>query len=254
MLAVSGAHGLVEPPRDRYVWANAGAGAAVDCFEGLLFRLPGDAAAPDLAALAATPMPGEERRYSFGRHDDLEAHIHMLAVEFAGASQLAFYHAVLIVLLRRGIETERTFQRFLDAWKEQGGTLLRELDSRWLVSACDTIVDFSTDDFERAIAVSATQTINTIKLYETERLNASASPVPPIEGRVPLFDGMSAFVVGQGDMIFNLRKRTAAVCARGGVACSILMELLRRVDENETIYKRLADAHKNPETAWRKKR
>jgi hypothetical protein len=55
-------------------------------------------------------------------------------------------------------------------WAEEAHFLAKALNTKWLVSACDTFADHSNDDAERATALLAATMIKTIKIYETERL------------------------------------------------------------------------------------
>jgi hypothetical protein len=91
------------------------------------------------------------------------------------------------------------------------GGLCSNLDARWLVSACDTIIDHFNEPDEIATAIAGSMFMNTVKLYETERLTQatvrSFDEVFKDGSRVPLCDGMSAFVVGGGDMVKNLVRR-----------------------------------------------
>ena len=221
---------------------------------GILFTVPLTTELPDLDELLRTPVPGNAPYPLIGRRALPEDHLGALQAEFAGLPQLYFFHAALNVLIRRAIDADLAYQHFRAAWTLHQGHLLKGLSARWLVSACDTIMDRDTEPYERAMACAAATLLNTVKLYETERLCYSA-PHAALAGLVsptPLFDGMTSFAVGRGDMIFNLRQRTEAVCRSGGdsVAANIMRELLRRVDQQDTVYGRLAAVHANAATRW----
>ncbi|MCG6112915.1 MAG: hypothetical protein MEQ74_12130 [Paracoccus sp.] len=96
-----------------------------------------------------------ERSYipSFGRHLDLKHQVEMLEHEFVGQLELKFVHAVLNVLLRRGIETEIVYSHFRTLWAEHSDILIDVLDSRWLISACESICDYSDDPAEASSAI-----------------------------------------------------------------------------------------------------
>ncbi len=206
----------------------------------------------DFAALKRSRVEGPERISSFGLKPDLDDHIAMLHDEFIGRSRLEFYNVILTVLLRRGYNTSSNFLLFRRLWNEEANFLVGELDSRWLISACDTFTDHSEDKEEIAFACAGTLFMNTVKLYETERhaLGAtSAQPYKEFTGRVSLFDGLTAFMIGNGDMIKNLAERLR----KSGGGCPtalIVQELFRRAQQNDTVYRRFRVAHKNFETAW----
>jgi hypothetical protein len=169
-----------------------------------------------------------------------------------GEPQLNFYHAILTVLVRRDVMKETALGHFWSMWDAEADCLLHNLSSRWLISACDTIVDYHADSYERAIACLGSTLMNTIKLYETERLcnGDPRSFVGDLSSPKPLFDGMTSFSVGHGDMIQSLRNRTKSVCRPESLASKILTELLNRADRFDTIYRRFAQLHRNDATRW----
>jgi hypothetical protein len=203
----------------------------------------------------AAVVPGEPRVYSFGVNPDLALQAEALRREFAGQSELLLYHAILMMLLRRRIDLEANLARTRMVWRSEAPFLVANLDSRWLVSACDTIIDHWHEPEEKALALAGTLFANTIKLYETERWATGryGEPLPATAQRaerVALHDGMSAFMIGTGDMIGNLHKRMEAVTAAGGIAAQIVGELVRRASAHDTIFKRLRDVHSNPHSLW----
>lgn len=213
----------------------------------------------DYDSLKREIIAGSEAVYSFGRTDNLDEHIDLVRREFAGRSYLEFFHAVLTVLIRRAIDTAVSAELFRSMWAAECAFLTERLDTRWLISACDTIVDLSDNSADVAAAYAGSLFMNTIKLYETEILASGAAAFSnegrrsyrSIEGRVPLFDGMSAFIIGRGDMIANLYERARRVCRGETPAQIILAELLKRANENNTVFRRFAEAHLNKETIWR---
>lgn len=179
---------------------------------------------------------------AFGRQEDLQQQIAMLEHEFTGQLRLKFVHAVLNVLLRRGIHTDAVYAHFCALWAGHGDILLDTLDSRWLVSACDTISDHSTDPTEAQSAILISLFANTLKLAETERLMTASAESDParIIRRTPLFDGMTAFMPGGGDMPANLLHRLDRVLQTETLAGMIGREMISRVLSADTVFARLA--------------
>lgn len=167
----------------------------------------------------------------------------MLQIEFAGATALEWEHARAIVLLRRGVQRRRSLARFRRFWFWHGAFLAERLNSRWLVSAADTFVDHPRSAGEQATALAAVVLANTVKLYESERHllgHSGTEPLPTTPGDPqPLFDGLTTYLVGRGDLLRNLEARIAAVNRRGGPSNLILVELLRRLQRHDTIFSRL---------------
>lgn len=209
---------------------------------------------PDLRVLKATSLQAGQPRASYGRHERLEDQLAMLADEFSSRSALEFLHAGTIVHIRRNIHRDAHADRFQWLWREESAYLLNVLNLRWLVSACDTIVDVSSDPADRAAAALGTVLANTVKLYETERLAcSSADPdYSNVQGLVPLFDGLTAFNVGKGDMVFQLLARLDSLTRDGLTPGQLLArEIVQRVNRSDTVFRRFAVDHVVPETAWR---
>lgn len=208
-------------------------------------------------ALRDTSVVGGAREYSYGRKGDLDSHFEMLAREFSGLSSLLLQHAVLVLLIRRLVEPQVNFSRFLKLWETDRDFLLNNLDSRWLVSACDTIADHHYDAHQRALAGAATLFINTIRFYESERLLTNVENVGPdmskaadLKNRVGLYDGLTMFAIGQGDAVQNMCCRMERLYDDDTLASALLRELLARSQSNDTVLQRFRAVHRNPHTAW----
>lgn len=196
-----------------------------------------------------------EQAYSFGGHELLTNHIAMLRCEFCGRTELEFYHAVLIVMIRRKIDLQNNVGQFFELWQQQSSFLADRLDSRWLVSACDTIMDHAPELEERALALAGTLFTNTIKLYETEYWALGLSEersryIRMPNDRVALHDGMSGFMIGSGDMIANMYQRASDICTDGSAASQIVRELLARARNHDTVFGRFRRIHSNENSAW----
>ncbi|ESY53105.1 MULTISPECIES: hypothetical protein [unclassified Mesorhizobium] len=203
--------------------------------------------------LAVSLVIGVAPAIPVGRKDDLAEHLDMVRQEFVGRTEIEYTHAALIVLLRRGIAEKRSWKRFQQVWEECGPFLLQRLNTRWLISACDTIADFSPDRAERALALAGSLLMNTIKLYETE-IWMKATEAKEYEripqGGMTLFDGVTPFMVGAGDMIANLNTRVQSLCEKQTIASNILQEIFRRIHVNPTVFQRFQALHTSDLTKW----
>lgn len=211
-------------------------------------------ASHSVAEMKTTIIQGEEKEYSFGTQKELDDQFLMLRREFIGHTELELYHALLNVLIRRKINLEANVKRFHELWDRDSIFLSSRLDSRWLVSACDTIMDYGETDDDRAIAMAGAVLTNTIKLYETERAATGRYGVreeyAPFSGRVALHDGMSAYLIGHGDMVFNLHERIDRVCHKMRPAAIIMRELIFRANHRDTVFNRFGSAQVNEATKW----
>lgn len=188
---------------------------------------------------------GERRSKVFGaRRPDFFEHMNELRSEFLERSELLHVHAGCVVALRRRLAVDHFLPLYLRLWREERAFLLRELSLRWLVSACDTLVDQGETPVQRAVALNGSMLANSMKLAETERLRTRAAgddSEAPRQRRSPagLFDGMTTFRPG-GDMIDNLFRRLDRVATLDDIAGPILQEVARRVKQADTVLRRLA--------------
>jgi len=217
-----------------------------------VIALPLEDAPLDWAALATRRFPIGAKAYMQRREAVLEDHLEKLSEEFAGESHLSYAHAILTVLIRRDLQTDLAFRHFEAMWSSQAEHLLANLSARWLISACDTIMDCSDDEYERAMAAAGSLFFNTIKLYETERYHSDTTPAPKgdVGAPVPLFDGLTTFSVGRGELISAQRERIKALARPDSTAASIVLELLNRADRNDTVFQRFAAQHHHDATRW----
>lgn len=197
----------------------------------------------DLRSFMETKVQGLRGGTWAGRKRDLAEHFRCLEPEFHGKPKLCHLLACVIVALRRDPKDtglQRMFNRII---REYGEELSKALNLRWLTSVCDTCIDVSKDQEDRAIALVGTILANTIKLAETERLlfcpNLSTPPRHRFSNGGILFDGVLSFWVSQGDMIENLISRAALVLDGKGTSAPFSAEILNRILELDTVFRRM---------------
>lgn len=110
------------------------------------------------------------------------------------------------------------------------------------MSACDTICDFSPDPAESRIAILLSLFTNTLKLVESERRITCPAEADPsrIAGRAPIFDGMTAFMPGNGNMVANLLQRLDKTLQSETRAGMIGRELVSRALSSDTVFRRFS--------------
>lgn len=69
------------------------------------------------------------------------------------------------------------------------------------------------------------------------------------ENRFPLFDGTSVFKFGTDDTLRNMRWRLDKA-AKINIAGEILLEIFKRLQKFDTVYKRAKDRHSRDKTGW----
>ena len=203
-------------------------------------------------------IDGSEIQYTHGSSNDLDGHFKALRDEFVGQSELSYTHAKIIVLIRRDFEAKKHFSIFEQLWQEEKDFLLKNLNTRWLISATDTFADYSNDDSIKSLSVACSCLLNTVKIQESERFITNAkSSIDDMEKiarldneeRIPLFDGTSVFKVGTDDTLRNMRWRIDKA-ATINIAGEILLEIFLRLQEHDTVFKRFKDRHKRSKTGW----
>ena len=212
----------------------------------------------DIELLKSQVIEGNELKYTHGSAKDLNEHIEQLKHEFVGQSALNHYHASLIVLIRREVDVQENFEKFKALWTAERDFLLRSLNIRWLISACDTFLDLHDDMTLKAILMNAVVLINTLKLQETERYLCDQSLQVNLEHqtklqteRYALFDGTSAFAVGTDDTLRNMRWRLDQICAVHPLG-QLVIEIFDRLqrEENNNVYSRFKQRHTREKTRW----
>lgn len=206
----------------------------------------------DLDHLEKTLIEGDFKRNPIGRKEDLREHLEYVRTEFIGCSAVLYYHAFLTVFIRRKIHHKEALGQFKRLWKYKKDFLIAHLGIKWLRSALDTVVDNDFEDAEKNLAFSGIFLLNTIKLYETERLSLKAIEVDysKMESQQVLFNDFLSYSVGAGDMIYNMVERFNHQISSDYWTKAVVMEIFRRVNRWDTVYKRMGDVHKYEHTHW----
>ncbi len=211
----------------------------------------------DFNKLKLSVVDAGQPMLTYGSKKDLQAHIADLRREFSGQPEINYYHAQLIVLIRRGVDLRKHFSDFEQLWAHERDYLLKSLSTRWLISSSDTFIDHSCDELAKALLMNAVILINTIKLHESERfLNKTENaPIDPARKhllqteRLALFDGVSGFAVGTDDTLRNMRWRLGELCAIHPLG-AIVIEIFERLQREGNVYARFRALHTRDKTAW----
>ena len=203
-------------------------------------------------------ISGSQTTYTHGSSNNLKEHFSALKDEFVGQSELCYTHAKIIVLIRRDFEIDNHFKLFERLWLEEKEHLLKNLNTRWLIAATDTFSDYSEDDTIKSLSIACICLLNTVKLQESERFLTNADQCKDDkekqnrldnEERFALFDGTSVFKFGTDDTLRNMRWRINKA-AKLNVAGEILLEIFKRLQKFDTVYKRTKDRHVRDKTGW----
>lgn len=203
-------------------------------------------------ALALTHKP---------RTKNLTAHLEDLKHQFIGQSELCFYHATLVVLLRRNYKPKEIFAEFEQLWVAETDYLLEHLSLRWIVSACDTFVDHSTDMMRAAILMNTTTLVTTLRVYETKQFlqRPSNSEFLPLvddnidafhRSDIPLYDGLTYFRVGSDDSLKNMRNRYKSFYGSDKLATTMLLSVFDKLQKSNSAFSTMRSLHKSEKSEW----
>jgi hypothetical protein len=203
-------------------------------------------------------MPGHDIIYTYGSKNSIKGHFEDLKSEFSGQSEICYTHAKIIVLIRREFEIDKHFKLFNNLWLEEKDFLLKNLNTRWLLSAADTFADLSKDDAVKGLSIACICLLNTVRIADSERFLTNADLYKDDDKiqdrldndeRLELIDGISVFKFGTDDALRNTRWRIDKV-AKLNVAGEILLEVFKRLQKLDTVYKRTKDRHVRDKTGW----
>ena len=212
----------------------------------------------DISALKQKFISPGNEKYTHGSKNDLEQHIEDLKEEFAGQSELCFTIAKIIVLIRRDYMTDQYFELFNKIWLDEYEFLLKNLNTRWLISSSDTFADQTKNKTEHAYALACSCLINSVKISESERFltdsekntdNLEKKKLLDKEFRFPLFDGMSVFKFGTDDTLRNMKWRLNKI-PNEFICGKILKEIFERLQIFDTCYSRTRNRHFRKRTEW----
>ena len=190
---------------------------------------------------------------------DLNTHLDNLKHEFIGQSELCFYHATLIVLLRRGYKVEDTFSEFETLWTTETDYLLQHLSLRWIISACDTFVNHAPDPTRKAILMNASTLINTLKVYESQQFlydDGEPKTINPkqkqkfVESDQALYAGLTYFRIGNDDTLSNMRRRYKQFGQIDPLAGKILLNVFDRLQYLDSAFALAKSLHSNSSIWW----
>ena len=154
----------------------------------------------------------------------------------------------LIVNLRRDRDTGASWRTFSDMIDENIDQVCESFDSRWLISICDTYVDYG-DPVSSRNAMLIVQITNFEKLWATNllmydvTLNKEKEKILTKHRVVHLWDGMYSMNINHGDMVNNLFNRMNALMAETPVLEKIYYSVLDRMKQHGTTLANLDKYH-----------
>lgn len=179
---------------------------------------------------------------------DLYDHIRAVRDEFTDQLEIHFYHAALIIKIRREIDLTESLRAFRALWNAEGIFLIKLLSSRWIISALDSFADHG-EPQERGNAMAIVTFFNMLKMADTEyqlcgQPNYDASRLDNNRDHYPLlWDGVRVFHIPDDDTFANMIRRMRRMLSTTPLFALIFEYLLNKVVHQNTMLKRLAQHH-----------
>lgn len=198
--------------------------------------------APDAALdpFFAEIVPGEPGPPWPSRAKHLKTHFRKIEAEFRGRPRAAHLTACTIARLRRAPEDAEARALFLRLAVERAEDLSPLLNSRWLVSVCDTVVDVSPVEADRSLAFAGSLFVYALKIAETElRLYRPPAPWPPrkrLKHGGEIYDGVNTlWNEGPGDVEAMMTRIDRALEAQSPMRHHVLQIIDRAIEHSTTI-------------------
>jgi len=155
---------------------------------------------------------------------------------------------VLIRKLRRKKDVETSWRKLYKIIETNIDHICETFNTRWLVSVCDTYVDYGDPVISRN-AMLVVQITNFEKLWATNLLmydvNLNEEKLKELKKSkvIPLWDGMYSFNINYGDMINNFFRRVDRLMKETPVIEKIYYTILERMKANNTTLANLNKYH-----------
>jgi hypothetical protein len=153
-----------------------------------------------------------------------------------------------IVNLRKGKDIDINWKEFSNLIEQNIDEVCKNLDTRWLVSICDTYVDYG-DPIRSRNAMLVVQIANFEKLWATNLLmydiTLNSEKLQKLKSNkiIPLWDGMYSFNINHGDLTNNLFGRMEDLLKETPVIEQIYKVIIQRIKENDTVLANLNKYH-----------
>lgn len=180
---------------------------------------------------------------------DIHVQDRRLRREFRGLPELALLNALTIAYLRRSTDqTAKARTLFFRLWAERADDLAPHLTPRWLVSTLRTFQEHGETDDQRLIGATGSLYGYMMRIYESERAMAGASPDDRyVTNDVPKgtfgFPDLATTSVKDNDSMSHVHTLLMHHSLLDAGAGRVLEELLTRSYQAPNVFRR-ADDHR----------
>jgi len=192
----------------------------------------------------------DKRAKNLNRKPDLEENIMAVRAEFIGKPEICHHMARIIIYLRRQIDVDVNSRKFFRLLKQYEDVLLEHYDTRWLISICDTIVDYGGPS-RSAIAMNIVCMVQACNIANTVAHKVENSTITTGElmtdRKYTTFDGLITADTYSGDMHYNMCQRVNRLCRRDPILDKLWQTIKRRAKGNlQIVPEALFSQHSDP--------
>ena len=192
----------------------------------------------------------DKRAKNLNRKPDLEENIMAVRAEFIGKPEICHHMARIIIYLRRHVDVDVNSRKFFRLLKQYEDVLLKHYDTRWLISICDTIVDYGAPR-RSAIAMNIVCMVQACNIANTVAHKVENSTITTgklmTDQKYTTFDGLITADTYSGDMHYNMCQRVNRLCRRDAILDKLWQTIKRRAKGNlQIVPEALFSQHSDP--------
>jgi hypothetical protein len=174
-------------------------------------------------------------------HNNIELHIKKVTATFSKKPKVCSDVIECIIRLRRNDRSKIYYKKFSDHLENDLSTILEHMNTRWLISICDTIADFGETDALRSQALSIVVFANMMKITETGMAlvndpSWNRAKEKELVKAKHFHNGMTTFGLESGDMMKNMMQRIEKDLDSSDHLSQIWKVILKRIKHNETLF------------------
>ncbi len=142
----------------------------------------------------------------------------------------------LIIKLRRKINPETNWREFDNLVKNNIKTICKRINTRFLISICDTYVDYGNPiESRNAMIISAITNMEKLSqtyfaMFDTSLNKKKIKYLK--SNKIELWDGMTSFNLSKGDLTQNMFRRIDQCLQETPELHAIFVTLLKRIKKN----------------------
>jgi len=195
-----------------------------------------------------------KKTHRFTRINNINEHLKSIESEFVGSPDVCYQLISHIVNIRRQINVGTHYQKFIELLENQSEVLITNLNTRWLISVCDTYVDHGTNQ-EKANALVISTYVNMVKLADTYIYTLSDQSIDQSNFSThgpdnELWDGITQYCMQAGDMFHNLNSRICLTLESTPIISQIWLNIFERMQKNKNLLSKVSSLYQGKDSFY----